>query len=255
MKTMTTALIGSLLALSAMAQDVPPEELIAEEQEDIRRYTVEVIIFSYEEDVSVGTEVFPPDPPPEEPTIAELLELLEEGAETEGIVNAEETEDEEEAPEFELTLLTDEEYTLTEIADKFELLDVYQTVMHFGWTQTTYPEAATPPIELRMFGEPPPGLDGSFTLYLSRYLHLVVDLALQAPTESRPESSWFNKDSDWNLQPVFYRIQEDRIFKNGDVRYFDHPRFGVVAKITRVEEEEPEEDETEAEALISRSFQ
>ena len=37
-----------------------------------------------------------------------------------------------------------------------------------------------------------------------------------------------------------YAIREDRIFKSGDLRYFDHPKFGVLAKITRVEEE-PEE--------------
>ena len=40
--------------------------------------------------------------------------------------------------------------------------------------------------------------------------------------------------------PVRFRIQENRIFKNGDLRYFDHPKFGVLAKITRVEEVEEE---------------
>jgi hypothetical protein len=38
--------------------------------------------------------------------------------------------------------------------------------------------------------------------------------------------------------PVYYRIQENRILKNGELRYFDHPKFGVLAKVTRVEEEE-----------------
>ena len=37
--------------------------------------------------------------------------------------------------------------------------------------------------------------------------------------------------------PVRYRIVEDRIMKTGDIRYFDHPRFGVIAKVTRPEEE------------------
>ncbi len=41
--------------------------------------------------------------------------------------------------------------------------------------------------------------------------------------------------------PIRYRIFEDRIVKNGDVRYFDHPKFGVIAKITRFEEPEEEE--------------
>jgi hypothetical protein len=40
--------------------------------------------------------------------------------------------------------------------------------------------------------------------------------------------------------PIRYRISEDRIMKNGDIRYFDHPKFGMIAKITRVEEAEEE---------------
>jgi hypothetical protein len=36
--------------------------------------------------------------------------------------------------------------------------------------------------------------------------------------------------------PVFFRLQEDRIVRSGELRYFDHPRFGVIAKIMRVEE-------------------
>ena len=35
-------------------------------------------------------------------------------------------------------------------------------------------------------------------------------------------------------------ISEDRIFRNGELRYFDHPKFGVLAKITRVEESDEE---------------
>ncbi len=43
------------------------------------------------------------------------------------------------------------------------------------------------------------------------------------------------------IDSIHYRIFEDRIVKNGDIRYFDHPKFGVIAKDTRFEE--PEEDE------------
>lgn len=35
--------------------------------------------------------------------------------------------------------------------------------------------------------------------------------------------------------PVYYRIREDRIVRNGELRYYDHPRFGAVAKITRID--------------------
>jgi hypothetical protein len=37
---------------------------------------------------------------------------------------------------------------------------------------------------------------------------------------------------------VSYRIQEDRIFRSGELRYFDHPKFGVLAKVSRVEEDD-----------------
>ena len=29
--------------------------------------------------------------------------------------------------------------------------------------------------------------------------------------------------------------------RNGDLRYFDHPKFGLIAKLTLVEQEEPSE--------------
>jgi hypothetical protein len=43
--------------------------------------------------------------------------------------------------------------------------------------------------------------------------------------------------------PIKYSIFEDRIFRNGELRFYDHPRFGVLARITRFEEEELETDE------------
>ena len=105
--------------------------------------------------------------------------------------------------------------------------------------------------------EPPERLSGSFKLYLSRYLHLVVDLTLdEATANGEPvaidESTFRYGDSrfgytaeEMQTPPVQFRIQENRIFKNGDLRYFDHPKFGVLARITRVEEEEPEAVEPE----------
>ncbi len=46
------------------------------------------------------------------------------------------------------------------------------------------------------------------------------------------------------LRPVRYRISEDRIFRSGELRYFDHPKFGVLARITRADVA-PATDQTE----------
>lgn len=254
MKVLTTILFLSMAASVAIAQDDP----ILQEEEEIRRYTVELIVFSYAENVSVGTEIFPPDEPIVDDVLSSDIEgPIESDLISEEATNAEEItleeddlDDQHRRPVF----LGEEEFTLSDIVERFERLDVYETIMHVGWTQPTYLEEETQAIELWEFGDVPEGLDGSFTLYLNRYLHLVVDLSLDAPGQfdeavifDEPETAFgdsrrqFEADIEDAVLPVRYRIQDDRIFKNGDVRYFDHPKFGIVAKITRVEEEEPEQ--------------
>ncbi len=255
MKRFSTFLLALLLSTTAAAQD----DLLEDEQENVRRYTVEIIIFRYVEEVSTGTEIFPADEPPED------LQAL---SDDELEVPADE-DVEPEPRDLDIVMLTEDEYTMSNTLRQFELLDVYETTMHFGWTQSTYPKDETPPIELRVFGKPPAGLDGSLTLYLGRYLHLVVDLALDAPEDfsisaanQKPRRIFgdsrirYGDNFGQVALPVRYRIQENRIIKNGDVRYFDHPKFGVVTRITRVEEEEIDADEIlEPAPLSSRSGQ
>jgi len=252
-RRLTTILVMILISPMAAAQDV-----VAEETPEIRRYTVEVIIFSYAEEVSVGTELFEPDEPPEEysplPSEGEFVfeDQQPEPAPAEASV---EPGEEPQGPEFILHI--EDELTMTDILGRLERLDAYEPIMHFAWTQATYPQEETIAIELPALGEPPEGLTGSFTLYLSRYLHLVVDLTLDDPETpldpvaiEEPAFSYGDDRigfgyEDREMQPVRFRIQENRIFKNGDLRYFDHPKFGVLAKITRVEEEETDEVEPE----------
>jgi hypothetical protein len=244
-RVVTTIAMILVCAASAAQTIVEPEET------EHPRYTVEVIIFEYAEEVSVGTERFLPDePPPKSDDLAE--EELVYGDELTAPPVADD-QLEPAGPEF--VVHVEEELTMGDVASRLERLDVYRPVMHFAWTQVTRPEEETQPIELRALAEPPVGLEGSFTLYLSRYLHLVVDLSLeQQPGFSDPvtidEPAPVYSDGRGGAgydalqpSPVRFRINEDRIFKSGDLRYFDHPKFGVLAKITRVEEPEDEEPE------------
>lgn len=250
MKAIATLLTGFLFLATASAQDEPPEEAA---EEEIRRYTVEVIIFSYAENVAVGTEQFPPDEPVDDDGFGELTEKLDlvDELTVDAVTRKVDLQTyAKHADDLRFVLLGEEEFTLTNVIDQFDRLDVYETLMHFGWTQPMFPQEETEAIDLRTFGEPPERLDGSLTLYLSRYLHLVVDLALTAPDASNTtdtidepvlsfgDSRYRYDDEFGHDEPqVFYRIQENRIVRNGDVRYFDHPKFGVVAKVTRVEKE------------------
>ena len=273
MRRLFVFLTAMTMSATLGAQDLPLDaELVEEAEPEIRRYTVEVIVFSYAENVSVGTEVFLPD-------VIELIEpnplaaeLLEEGEVpddsvptfTDASVNEELEEDGDEEIEetlFEMNLLTEDELTMIGTLERLERLEAYKPLLHVGWTQTVLALEETPALDLREFGEPPEGLVGTLTLYLSRYLHLVVDLEMDAPEF---EQEMYNEvpayeDSDhdvvlFDAEPVFeplrYQINENRLFKNGEVRYFDHPKFGLIAKILRFEKEEEEEFPDDTEFLL-----
>ncbi|MGB5689254.1 MAG: CsiV family protein, partial [Woeseiaceae bacterium] len=46
------------------------------------------------------------------------------------------------------------------------------------------------------------------------------------------------------LPTVRYRIQENRILKSGELRYYDHPKFGLLAAVIRIEEEDEDLDDS-----------
>lgn len=240
MRRFTTCL-GALLCLApAWAQD----PLEGGEDAEIRRYTVEVIIFRYAQEVSSGSEIFLPDEP--EPVADDdPLEFSDRSGPDVPLV-----EPDVEAgllPDTEFVMLAEGDFRLEEAFGRLERLDAYEPLMHFGWTQSTLPGEKTEAIPLFRFGTPPPGLDGALTLYLSRYLHLVVDLQLRAPetraiTQPTAGFSSYDAYSEEPALPTFYRIQESRILKNGELRYYDHPKFGVLARVDRVETNEAPED-------------
>lgn len=220
-------LLLAMLALpfAAMSQD----ELLSEAEVPIKYYTVELIVFTYEENVGLGTEVFPPE---------EIVPEPEEDAE---IVVMDKPPRHPDAIGLRPKLLTEQDFTLFDVARRLERLDAYQPVLHVGWTQAGFPLQDVDALQIADFGEVPPGLSGSFTLYLARYLHLVVDLTMdgspdEVVVEFDDEPAYSLTDIATPAGPVYYRIQEDRIVKNGEIRYFDHPKFGVVAKVTRVED-------------------
>ncbi len=258
-------LLAAAPAIAQQEADLLPEEEIEEAIDPIRRYTVELIIFAYGESVSAGTEVWISD----EPTIeaadqmtgdkyfdADFSEINEPG---EALTEIEVPGIGRRYMDLELVLFGDDDYTMTGIYDKLVELEAYEPLLRTGWTQPTYEKELTGPIALRTLAESPSWLDGSLTLYLGRYLHLVVDLTMDADRtvaeepedettgvltfgDSRVQNEYELIDAYGKLipPPVRYRIFEDRIVKNGDVRYFDHPKFGVIAKITRYEEPEEE---------------
>lgn len=253
MKTIAALFLLLVPVSFAVAQQEGTDELPA--PDEAKSYTVEVIIFAYAESVGIGTEVFPPDTPEPNAEPGDEAGQTDTGAAPDAAMADAPTADTA-PPAVELHVLASDDFTMQDVLDRLQRLDIYRPVMHFGWTQPAYPQADTPPIALRTFGEPPPGLDGSFTLYLSRFLHLVVDLSLEAPVAAaaaEPVVRYGDERERFGAQEtrpaIYYRIQENRIVKNGDLRYFDHPKFGVLAKVTRVEDGEKPTVDGSPEAL------
>ncbi len=255
MKILASLILLAIASGGARAQD----SIDTEEQADIRRYTVELIVFSYAENVSVGSEIFPADEPVAELELSDealldpdtILQSLPEVVELQEEEIAEPEEFDEEVRKYELVMLADEDFTLLDTVDRLERLDAYDVLLHFGWTQPTYPEEETEARPLSSFVTPPDGLVGDLQLYLSRYLHLAINLQLDAPLGDETRDPYARNDRNYQFaynnheivpSPVRYRINEDRIFRNGELRYYDHPKFGVLAKITRVEEALSEDD-------------
>ena len=259
----------STVSWSQQAGEVDPflesDGLIAVEEEELRRYTVEIIVFEYSDAAASGEELFlplPPPPPPEEPEL-EYITLRDYKAEREALKNFEDVMIEEIRLHSvdELFMLEEEDLSMKDTFNRLNRLDAYRPMMHGGWTQSTVDREFAQPIRLRAIGDPPLRLDGTLTLYLSRYLHLIVDVALETEDTSPAAAEAADEDGDVayygdsrtrddysyydgaNSLPaiVQYRIEEDRIFRSGETRYFDHPKFGVIAKVTRYELEETEE--------------
>lgn len=249
-------IIIALFAGTAGAQVGTDAETDANgEMDEPRRYTVEVIIFRYAEDVFSGNEVFVPE------RIDPVPEAVDEPVDEADVPAVPEVPEIEPVFPFYAISLPDDELTMTATFGRLDRLDAYEPLMHFGWTQPTIPEAHTPLLPLARFDTPPPGLDGSLKLYLSRFLHLVVDLSLAATAPGDAYDPAFEApvpvygdvrarfpDDGFLYAPLKYRIFEDRIVKNGETRYYDHPKFGLIAKVTRVEAAEETSQDTAAAA-------
>ena len=240
MKKRATLLLLPLLAAGAVAQNTVLDEAVPE----VRRYTVEMIIFAYADGGSAGSEIFPPDVPLVLESVPEIVAMPE-------VVVDLEKETTKRHKQYEIVMLAEKDFSLVKSYEHLQRLDAYEPLMHFGWTQPTYPDEKVEARPLSSFMTPPNGLQGELTLYLSRYLHLAVKLQLDetyggnAPepeallSRNRFDDGYYNVGDDAPASyPVRFRIDEDRIFRNGELRYFDHPKFGVLAKITRVEEED-----------------
>lgn len=109
-----------------------------------------------------------------------------------------------------ISVLPASEYRLNNIRGGLAVSRGYRVLYHNAWRQPAYDRGQSVDFPVHTNA----GLDGGITLIKERYLHLDVDLLLQAGGGR------------------MYRLDEKRRIRSGELHYFDHPRLGVIALVT-----------------------
>lgn len=91
----------------------------------------------------------------------------------------------------------------------------YRVLAVRHWTQAGGERKDTKPMRIQA-GD----LDGTVQFYVSRFLHTDVDLSLAGGSNANG--------------PVRYSLNEQRRLKSLETNYFDHPKFGMLLRVTPV---------------------
>lgn len=102
----------------------------------------------------------------------------------------------------------------------------YRPLAHFAWAMPAQWTGEPIPLRLSTLAAGPLPFSGLASLEEERFVHLALDLRMPAVEEDGGE----------------YRIRERRRLLLGEVHYFDHPRFGAIARLFRYRPRPEEED-------------
>ncbi len=144
------------------------------------------------------------------------------------------------ADAFRFRLLRPEEYQLDAAYQKLERLSAYVPLVHGGWVQPGLPDETARPFDLALLGTANPS--GTVRIYLSRFLHIELDLTYRSGTAAAQQPVELDAPVDLQelkLSPRFTLIQQ-RQARSGELHYFDHPAFGVLVMITPAQTAPPD---------------
>ncbi|OUU79195.1 MAG: hypothetical protein CBC38_05470 [Gammaproteobacteria bacterium TMED78] len=122
-------------------------------------------------------------------------------------------------------LLKSEELSLLGILNRLNTLDVYTPISYGAWIQEAYPETDSYIFDLYFLGSMNPL--GKIHFYESRFLHLDINIDYSTKYSNNYSSNELRK-----IQlPRIYNLKTDKIVRNGEINYFDHPAFGVIVLV------------------------
>lgn len=95
----------------------------------------------------------------------------------------------------------------------------YRLLVHRRWLQAANNKPDSSPVLLRTDTR---DIDGYVRFYMSRFLHVEVNLAFQPQVAAL---------GGIDAVPSAYRLTEQRRVKSQELHYFDHPKFGVLVRV------------------------
>ena len=139
-------------------------------------------------------------------------------------------------PPDEFTELAYRLYQMKGITRALENSRDYEVLYHRAWRQLAYDKrnSVAYPVETEIEIGKRNRVQGWVRLIRERFLHLDVDLFL---TATRGQAA---AGADTRL-PLF-ELNEKRRIRSGELHYFDHPRFGVIARVAPYRPPETPED-------------
>jgi len=143
-----------------------------------------------------------------------------------------------------------ESFALNGVYNRIIRLDAYEPLIHLGWIQPAKSTDDAKPYRILSQPDAPVEITGTVTLYKERYLHLALDLALESipavevfesETEIPPERVFGRGMSAAEDEPASqvsatHKLQQSRRIRVSNTHYFDHPLFGVIATVSKIEE-------------------
>ena len=95
------------------------------------------------------------------------------------------------------------------------------------------------PTEIQEYTPPVKVFDGTVRLRKSRFLHIDVDFAYFPDTLEQPRPDLPEPAGGYRRPPADYvRLTESRRIKPNELNYFDHPLFGLLVEVRRIEIQE-----------------
>ena len=126
---------------------------------------------------------------------------------------------------------------MSAIYNRLNRLRVYEPVIWGGWEQRLTNEQNAFPVNLRSIKNTLGKFDGNIKFYESSggRLRLSVDIEMYEKIEIPANES----DGELHEQMInTYKISNDKEMRYDELRYFDHPKFGLIAKIQKQEPSE-----------------